>query len=116
MGRIDPPNRIGVFQNEKSEKSKRCRILSVLAWIIVIFALQNAATEPKAQAKLKGQSFSVTKAVDDRRDGFIKPYHKNPWYWEYNGEPILLIGAGDEDNLFQWSRKELIGQLDLLKF
>lgn len=26
----------------------------------------------------------------------------NPMYWEYNSEPVLLIGGSDLDNLFQW--------------
>lgn len=30
----------------------------------------------------------------------IQPYHANPVYWQYKGEPILLLGATDEDNLF----------------
>lgn len=31
----------------------------------------------------------------------IKPYAKNPAYWQYNGQPVLLLGASDNDNLFQ---------------
>lgn len=31
----------------------------------------------------------------------IQPYAKNPFYWEYNGKPILLLGGTVEDNLFQ---------------
>lgn len=30
----------------------------------------------------------------------IQPYTKNSRYWQYKGEPILLLGATDEDNLF----------------
>jgi hypothetical protein len=30
----------------------------------------------------------------------IQPYSKNPRYWQYKGSPILLLGASDEDNLF----------------
>jgi len=33
-------------------------------------------------------------------------------YWEYNGEPVLLLGGSDEDNLFQLPQLEQ--QLDLL--
>ena len=53
-------------------------------------------------------------AFDDMLDGSIRPYSKNPWYWQYQGEPILLIGASDDDNLFQWTGETLINQLDLL--
>ena len=35
-----------------------------------------------------------------------------PQYWEYNGEPLMLLGGSDEDNLFQLSG--LQEQLDLL--
>lgn len=30
----------------------------------------------------------------------IQPYTGNPRYWQYKGEPVLLIGATDQDNLF----------------
>lgn len=35
-----------------------------------------------------------------------------PQYWEYNGEPVLLLGGSDEDNLFQLPHLEQ--QLDNL--
>ncbi|MCK5065958.1 MAG: hypothetical protein KAR16_00905 [Bacteroidales bacterium] len=35
-----------------------------------------------------------------------------PQYWEYNGEPVLLLGGSDEDNLFQLPHLEQ--QLDRL--
>ena len=44
----------------------------------------------------------------------IRPCSKNPWYWEYRGEPVILIGGSDDDNLFQWNGVELIDHLDLL--
>ena len=30
----------------------------------------------------------------------ITPYTQNPRYWQYKGEPLLLLGASDQDNLF----------------
>lgn len=30
----------------------------------------------------------------------IKPWTENPAYWQYEGEPVLLIGGSGEDNLF----------------
>jgi len=30
----------------------------------------------------------------------IRPYRPNPFYWEYDGEAVLLLGGSDEDNLF----------------
>jgi len=44
----------------------------------------------------------------------IRPCNENPWYWEYHGEPILLRGGSDDDNLFQWTGKKLTDHLDLL--
>ena len=43
----------------------------------------------------------------------IQPYQSNPWYWEYKGEPVMLIGGSDDDNLFQ--HPELKEHLDLMK-
>ncbi|MEM7791913.1 MAG: hypothetical protein AAF546_10975, partial [Verrucomicrobiota bacterium] len=44
----------------------------------------------------------------------LKPYSQNPYYWEYNGEPMSIFGASDDDNLFQWEEAELIEHLDRL--
>ena len=42
----------------------------------------------------------------------IRPYVKNPYYWQYKGEPVLLLGGSKDDNLFQIP--ELKEHLDLL--
>jgi len=44
----------------------------------------------------------------------LQPWSSNPWYWSYQGKPILLLGGSDDDNLFQWSETDLIAQLDRL--
>lgn len=44
----------------------------------------------------------------------IRPYENNPWYWQYQGEPVLLLGGSDDDNLFQWEPEQLIAHLDLM--
>lgn len=46
----------------------------------------------------------------------IKPYVRNPSYWQYNGQPILLFGGSDRDNIFQWADdgSKLTNHLDLL--
>lgn len=31
----------------------------------------------------------------------IQPYEKNPFYWQYNGEPVMLLGGSQDDNIFQ---------------
>jgi len=46
-------------------------------------------------------------------DRIIQPYAENPQYWQYKGKPVLLLGASDDDNLFQMDK--LKEQLDLLE-
>ena len=31
----------------------------------------------------------------------IRPYAANPWFWQYEGRPVLLLGGSKDDNLFQ---------------
>jgi hypothetical protein len=57
---------------------------------------------------LNGFSGAVNKK-DSKR---IQPWSENPWYWQYNKKPVLLLGASDDDNLFQWPRNKLIPHLD----
>ena len=33
----------------------------------------------------------------------IQPSKANPFYWEYKGKPIVLLGGSEDDNLFQWA-------------
>lgn len=42
----------------------------------------------------------------------IEPWSENSWYWAYRGQPVLLLGGSDDDNLFQWPSETLIPQLD----
>jgi len=35
-----------------------------------------------------------------RNEDCIKPYAKNPRYWQYKGEPILLLGGSKTDHIF----------------
>lgn len=43
----------------------------------------------------------------------IKPFSRNNSYWQYRSEPVLLLGATDNDNLFQNDNVE--SHLDSLK-
>lgn len=45
--------------------------------------------------------FNCTALFAQDNDDRIQPFHKNPYYWQYEGKPILLLGATDDDNLFQ---------------
>ena len=42
----------------------------------------------------------------------IRPWSGNPYYWEYRGEPTLLLGGSADDDLFQY--EGFIAQLDTL--
>lgn len=42
----------------------------------------------------------------------IAVFEGNPWYWQYKGEPVMLLGGSVEDNLFQIP--DLEKHLDLL--
>lgn len=46
-------------------------------------------------------------------DSHIRPWVKNSSYWQYNGKPVLLLGATSNDNPFQ--NKNLKTHLDSLK-
>ncbi len=45
----------------------------------------------------------------------IQPWLENPWYWQYKGEPVMLLGASSDDNLFQWPKEILIPHVDSMK-
>jgi hypothetical protein len=47
-------------------------------------------------------------------DGRIDVHEEYPFYWRYEGEPTLLLGGSDEDNLYQWYGERLTDHLDLL--
>jgi hypothetical protein len=55
----------------------------------------------------------VDSLYESDRNG-ICPYVRNPFYWQYKGESIVLIGGSDMDNLFQWTGSKLTDHLDLL--
>lgn len=46
--------------------------------------------------------------------GRIRPHADNPYYWQYKGKPVLLLGGSWQDNLFNHP-KGLQRHLDLLK-
>lgn len=53
--------------------------------------------ETESYRKFQQLNYYETVARDPER---IQPYEDNPRYWQYKGEPVLLLGATDEDNLF----------------
>lgn len=55
----------------------------------------------------------LSKQGGDTGENDIKPYKENPRYWQYKGEPVLLLGGTMDDNLFQSTGLE--EHLDLLQ-
>lgn len=45
----------------------------------------------------------------------IQPSTENPRYWQYKDKPVLLLGASNDDNLFQWPQDLLIPHLNLIQ-
>lgn len=39
--------------------------------------------------------------AEDKNFHRIKPYNKNPHYWQYKDKPVLLLGGSKDDSLFQ---------------
>lgn len=57
-----------------------------------------AAVRSLLLAGLVGFTAWPAAAADTNR---IQPYAKNPRYWQYQGQPVLLLGGSKDDNLFQ---------------
>lgn len=55
-------------------------------------------------------SVAVAAEAGDPR---IRPYEKNPFYWQCRNRPVLLLGGSDDDNLFRWP--QLKKHLDAMK-
>jgi hypothetical protein len=40
-------------------------------------------------------------AIPGQSNQHVQPYKRNPSYWQYKGQPVLLVGGTRDDNLFQ---------------
>ena len=60
-----------------------------LAAIILLFGVPLKADAQNTDAKRLKQNADC-----------IKPYKDNPRYWQYKGEPVLLLGASKTDHIF----------------
>lgn len=47
------------------------------------------------------QKESQKENIEENQQKGIRPWSENSSYWEYDGRPVLLLGATDNDNLFQ---------------
>jgi len=57
------------------------------------------ATAIRVAAPILLAASAGAQAADD--DGRIRPWSKDPRYWQYQGQPVLLLGGSQDDNLFQ---------------
>jgi len=57
----------------------------------------------------------ITSGQAKNSSNSIQPWADNLWYWQYKGEPVMLLGASNDDNLFQWPVDILIPHLDSMK-
>ena len=55
---------------------------------------------------------TANSAIQNQNISRIKPFTGNPYYWQYKGKPVLLLGGSKDDNLFQIP--DLKEHLDLL--
>lgn len=77
--------------------------LRMLALGLVLFAV--ACTEPDEADRPEAPAA-------DKAGAWIQPYPENPRYWQFQGEPVVLLGGSKEDNLFQIA--DLAAHLDEL--
>jgi len=60
-------------------------------------------------------TFLILTSCQNTKNNRIQPWTENPWYWQYNNKPVMLLGASSDDNLFQWPEEILIPHLDSMK-
>ncbi len=74
----------------------------ILIWVMILAVITGCRFEYRYEE-------SIMKNPDR-----LKPWTENPKYWQYKGEPVLLLGGSGDDNLFQWPAEILIPHLDVL--
>ncbi len=50
---------------------------------------------------IMGVCMALARPAMGENENRIRPYEKNPQYWQYKGQPVLLLGASKDDSLFQ---------------
>lgn len=75
--------------------------------VFILVALLASCANNNANGTKMGNS-----AFQNRNIDRIKPFTGNPYYWQYKGKPVLLLGGSKDDNLFQIP--DLKEHLDLL--
>jgi hypothetical protein len=87
------------MKNQICHKSER-RTRNLLMDVIVLTLIFNWGCLSPASEKDTGSR--------------IQPYTRNAAFWQYQNQPVLLLGASSDHNLFQHEPRELIAELDRL--
>ncbi len=91
------------------------KLINSALWVLILMLCVSIQSNAENNKSGLENSSSVTGLGLQGNDNAIQPYHENPWYWQYKGKPIMLIGGSDNDNLFQWTGDRLTDHLDLLR-
>lgn len=72
-------------------------------WLVCVIFTVASCTAPQTPKpdEIPGDNRSMSDNVSG-----LAPYSSNPYYWSYDGEPVILLGGSDDDNLFQFSNLE----------
>lgn len=54
-----------------------------------------------SEAETGTTTMTLPTADPTPKDMRLRPYWRNPYYWQYQGKPVMLLGGSKDDNLFQ---------------
>jgi len=113
MKNVNPVSRFNNFRMDfgRIQKWALCILLLISLFLGAAMAKNDGLDEITASLNTN----EVVVETDHEDDSAIRPYRHNPWYWEYQEQPIMLIGASDRDNLWQWTGNVLVEHLDLIQ-
>ncbi|MBT3377405.1 MAG: hypothetical protein HN742_30710 [Lentisphaerae bacterium] len=73
----------------------QCGINALLFLAVIVSAVHALADQATSRSRT-GAPETVAKANSNR----LQPYTKNPRYWQYRGQPVLLLGGSKTDHIF----------------
>ena len=90
------------------------KIVSIYSLVFILMSIASVSNSFATiiDAEIISEQKTAIGDVVINVDDAIQPYQNNPWYWQYKGEPVMLLGASDKDNLFQWTGQQLTDHLD----
>ncbi len=84
-------------QGFHSHATIRCFSFVTLAlWAGFAWSVNDTAQQTGSHGLRAGSTAGEPGVAANR----IQPYPDNPFYWQYKGEPVLLVGGSYQDNLF----------------